>query len=269
MLLNQYKTDSLLESFSRYNEKGELYETYGLLLYEVVEADDLDAYKFNDTYIRIYPSANYWIDSEGYASNKIGTIITYDDDFRNNFEALSDAWVAWGWSTKNKEYDMWFCHRVTSSVLHAKDGDSYTVNKMTTQASVQNMVQAVYSENPDWTERWSFGLPEEETTKWKVTEIWFYSTQKLYYNSQFSTNKDELQNKLREIIPDCVLGLYPKEKATYNGWLPQNCEYGLCMRLESKNCYKQDVWCETIETSKLKQAYDLIIESAPDFILNY
>jgi hypothetical protein len=119
LLLNQYKSDNLLEKFTRYKDDGTTYETYNLLLYEVVNADDLDAYKYNaDTYIRIYPSANYWIDSKGYASNKIGTKITYDENFKNNFTPLSEPWAAWGWSTRNEEYDMWFCHRVVSYILH-------------------------------------------------------------------------------------------------------------------------------------------------------
>ena len=270
MLLNQYKTDNLLESFTRYDENGQTYETYGLLLYEVVNKDDLDSFKYdNNTYIRIYPSANYWIDSEGYASNKIGTKITFNKDFSDNFTPLSERWVAWGWSTKNSQYDLWFCHRVVSYILHAKDGDTYTVNKIQTQSSVNINIQAVYSENPNWTERWSNVLPKTETTKWKVSEIWFYSTQKLYYNSQVSVNAKELQNELQKIIPGCILGIYPKERATYDGWMPQNSEYAMCMRLESKNCYVQNVWCEIIETSKLEEAYNLIEQSAPNFILNY
>lgn len=126
ILLNQYKKDDLLENYPRYNN-GYFYQTYELLLYEVVEKNDLNAYQYGDIYIRTYPSANYWIDSEGYASNKIGTIITYDEDFRNNFEPLSNSWVAWGWSTYNSDYDIWFCHRVVSYILHAKDDDNYTV----------------------------------------------------------------------------------------------------------------------------------------------
>ena len=140
LLLNQYKTSNVLESYSRKNNKGETYETYGLLLYEVVEKDDFDAYQYNaDTYIRIYPSANYWIDSEGYASNKIGTKITYNDEFKNNFAPLSNDWVAWGWSTYNTELDMWFCHRVVSYVLHAEDGDTYKVKEINHQKNVEHI----------------------------------------------------------------------------------------------------------------------------------
>ena len=122
MLLNQYKKADKIESYTRFDEKGQTYETYTLKLFEVVNADDLDAYKYDDdTYIRIYPSANYWIDSYDYVANKIGTKITYDEAFRNKFEPLSNPWVAWGWSTYNSDYDIWFCHRVVSSVLHAKE----------------------------------------------------------------------------------------------------------------------------------------------------
>ena len=270
LLLNQYKNDNLLEKFSRYKDDGTTYETYGLLLYEVVDANDVDAYKFNnETFIRTYPSANYWIDSKGYASNKIGTKITYDENFKNNFTPLSDSWVAWGWSTRNEEFDMWFCHRVVSYVLHAKDGNTYTDKTIGEQASVQTNIQAVYSENPNWTESWSTSIPSTETTKWKVTEIWFYSTQKLYYETEFNSFSQGLQAELRKKIADCRLRLSPLEKSSYNGWMPQNCEYALCMRLESKNCYVQDVWCETIATSLLQEVYNMMIKSAPDFIINY
>lgn len=255
ILLNQYKTDNILESYTRYRNDGTTYETYGLLLYEVVNADDLDAYKYNaDTYIRIYPSANYWIDSKGYASNKIGTKITYDENFKNNFTPLSDFWVAWGWSTRNEKFDKWFCHRVVSQILHARDGDTYTDESK--RVYYQTLIQAVYSENPKWTERWSTSIPSTETTKWKVTEIWFYSTQKPYYEVDLN-----LEYEIREKIADCRLRLIPLEKSSYNGWMPQNCEYALCMRLESKNCYVQDVWCETIETSVLREVYNMMIES--------
>ena len=271
LLLNQYKTDNILESFTRYNKDGSTYETYGLLLYEVVSAEDLDAYKYNDsTYIRIYPSANYWIDSQAYASNKIGTKITFDADFKNNLEALSDSWVAWGWSTNDKETDMWFCHRVVSYILHAKDGDTYQVkNNIEEQASISTTVQAIYSENPDWKERWVGDLPSTETTKWKVTEIWFYSTQKLYYVPEFYENGKKLEATLQEKISGCKLMLFPKDKETYEGWMPPYCKYALCVRLESKNCNVNDAWCETIETSVLKEVYETIIDSVQDFILNY
>lgn len=128
MLLNQYKDQYRLDSFYRNDNGG--YNTFGLLLYEVVNQGDPDAYEYtNDEgtwYIRMYPSANYWIDSKGYATNKIGTIITYDEAFRNNFTPRSNSWVAWGWSTMNTELNMWFCHRVVSYIYHAEDGDTYT-----------------------------------------------------------------------------------------------------------------------------------------------
>ena len=126
LMLNQYKNADFLEK-----DPGANIDIYGLLLYEVVDPNDLDAYRYDEnTYIRIYPSANYWIDSEAYASNKIGTKITFDEDFRKNFTELSDSWVAWGWGTRNEQYDIWFCHRVVSFVLHAKDGDKYTKKEL-------------------------------------------------------------------------------------------------------------------------------------------
>lgn len=254
LLLNQYKTDNILESYTRYRNDGTTYETYNLLLYEVVNADDLDAYKYNaDTYIRTYPSANYWIDSKGYVSNKIGTKIKFNS---NSMEPLSNSWVAWGWSTKNEKFDEWFCHRVVSQILHVKDENTYT----DTLKSVftETLTYAVYSEN--YSDGWNGDIPATETTKWKVTEMWFYSTQtaqkKLYYEVD-----GRLEEELRKKIEDCRLILIPLEKFSYNGWMPQNCEYALCMRLESKNCYVQDVWCETIETSVLQEVYKMMIES--------
>lgn len=128
MLLNQFKKANYLESYPRNNNE---YNTYGLLLYEVVTKNDLDAYKYDDdTYIRIYPSGNYWLDSESYASNKIGTIITYNEEFKNNFTPRSNSWVAWGWSTKNTELNMWFCHRVVSSILHVVNDGGLPVKEV-------------------------------------------------------------------------------------------------------------------------------------------
>lgn len=164
---------------------------------------------------------------------------------------------------------MYFCHRVVSYVYHAVDGDSYTPVEITEQASVNTTIQAVYSENPNWSESWTVGLPFSENTKWKVTEIWFYSTQKLYYDSDFYENGKELEKVLQNKIPGCKLQLLPKDKETYNGWMPQNCKYALCMRLESKNCNVKDAWCETVATSLLQEVYNIMIASAPDFILNY
>lgn len=128
MLLNQFKKANYLESYPRNNNE---YNTYGLLLYEVVTKNDLDAYKYDDdTYIRIYPSGNYWLDSESYASNKIGTIITYNEEFKNNFTPRSNSWVAWGWSTKNTELNMWFCHRVVSSIFHVVNDGGLPVKEV-------------------------------------------------------------------------------------------------------------------------------------------
>ena len=140
LLLNQYKTANILETSTFINSNNETYETYGLLLYEVIGKNDPDAYQYDaNTYIRIYPSANYWIDSKGYATNKIGTKVTIDDELINNFIPLSNEWVAWGWSTYNTDLDMWFCHRVTSCVLSAKDGDTYEVKEINQQKNVEHI----------------------------------------------------------------------------------------------------------------------------------
>ena len=125
LFLNQYKNTEVLEEYPR-NEGGKSYNTYGLLLYEVVDENAPDAYKTKDAdgksiYVRTYPSANYWFDSEIYAANYLGKKITYDDAFKNSFTALSEPWPAWGWATKNAEFNDWFCHRVVSYIMHVED----------------------------------------------------------------------------------------------------------------------------------------------------
>ena len=171
LLLNQYKNSNVLEKYPNYNNQ----DTYNILLYEVIEENDLDAtpYYYNDEviYIRIYPSANYWIDSKGYASNKLGTKITYNEEFYNNFESLSNPWTAWGWSTFNEEHNLWFCHRVTSSIL--------TESQSASHISVQNVpngieVRIVKKENdPEWTYS-TINFKEDEKDL-----NWYYS----YFNN--------------------------------------------------------------------------------------
>ena len=140
LILNQYKTANILETFTRNDFNNKPYETYGLLLYEVVEKGDLDAYQYDsETYIRMYPSANYWVDSKGYATNAIGTKVTINDTLLSNFNPLSYEWVAWGWSTYNTDLDMWFCHRVTSCVLGVVNGDKYEVKEINQQKNVEHI----------------------------------------------------------------------------------------------------------------------------------
>ena len=142
-------------------------------------------------------------------------------------------------------------------------------NMYSWQMKVSTFIQAVYSENPDWTEYWSCGLPDGKSTKWKVTEIWSYSDHELTYASNFEAIENELALKIQEKIPGCKFSVGTKERANYDGWMPPNAEYALFMRLESKNCYVKDAWCETIETSLLKEVYDIMANSAKDFITNY
>ena len=118
ILLNQYRNKYVLEDYYR-NDKNGGYDTWQLFLYEVVDKDSLDAVQYDrDTYIRAYPSANYWIDNEAYTSNMLGEKITYNASFAKQFTELSNPWTAWGWSTLNEQFDMWFCHRVVSYILH-------------------------------------------------------------------------------------------------------------------------------------------------------
>ena len=50
--------------------------------------------------------------------------------------------------------------------------------------------------------------------------------------------------------------------------MPGNANYGLCLRLESKNCNVQNAWCETVDTSTLKEVYKMMEDSASDLIRN-
>lgn len=269
LILNQYKTDCVLEDYIRYDGNGGTYNTYNLYLYEIVNKDDLDAYKYDaNTYIRTYPSANCWVDNEAYASNTLGTKITYTKAFFDqNFEDLSNPWAAWGWSTYNEEFDTWFCHRVVSFVLKVKNGEQIT-KAPKFKASVDTFIQAVYSENPDWKENWSIGLPTGDNTKWKVSEIWLYSDTKLYFDSKFYSKESEFQNKLQEKLPGCKVYLIPINSNSYTGWMPQNSKYALCIRLESRNCYVQNVWCENVATSLLKEVYESLETDAKNLIIN-
>ena len=269
LILNQYKTDCVLEDYMRYDGNGGTYNTYNLYLYEIVNEDNLDAYKYDaNTYIRTYPSANCWVDNEAYASNTLGTKITYTTAFFNqNFEYLSNPWAAWGWSTKNEEFDMWFCHRVVSFVLKVKNGEQI-IKEPKEKASVNTIIQAVYSENPDWKEKWSIGLPTGDNTKWKVSEIWLYSDTKLYFDSKFYSKESEFQNKLQEKLPGCKVYLIPINSNSYTGWMPKNSKYALCIRLESRNCYVQNVWCENVATSLLKEVYESLETDAKNLIIN-
>ncbi len=134
---------------------------------------------------------------------------------------------------------------------------------------VDTNIQAVYSENPNWDQNWSTRIPDGETTKWKVSEIWFYSTDKLEFTEEFNTSRRNLEKKVQAKIPGCVLIVNNLEKDTYKGWMPPNSKYALFVRLESKYCYEEGVWCETLNTSLLQEVYDIILDSAPDFITNY
>ena len=122
LALNQYKSADKLENYTRTSASGESYETYNICLFEIVEASAEDAYKYDEnTYVRIYPSANYWIDSKSLASNLLGTKVTYNEDFRNNFEENNNtSWLAFGWSTYDNDLEDWYCHFVISDILHVK-----------------------------------------------------------------------------------------------------------------------------------------------------
>lgn len=141
------------------------------------------------------------------------------------------------------------------------------IDKELSNVDEQTFVNAVYSEN--YSDGWGVNIPATETTKWKVTEMWFYSTgDRLIYNAANVFDSSELQKKLQEKIPDCKLWISAFARESYTGWMPDNANYGLCLRLESKNCNVQNVWCETVETSILKEVYEIMKNSASDFIRN-
>ena len=141
------------------------------------------------------------------------------------------------------------------------------IDKELSNVDEQTFVNAVYSEN--YSDGWGVVIPATETTKWKVTEMWFYSTgDRLIYNAANVFDSSELQKKLQEKIPDCKLWISAFTKNSYTGWMPYNANYALSLRLESKNCNVQNVWCETVETSILKEVYEIMKNSASDFIRN-
>lgn len=211
LLLNQYRNAYVLENSTMYDNNGQ-YVTYGLLLYEVVNADSLDAIKYdtNGTYIRAYPSANYWIDSEEYASNMLGERITFNDSLANNFEYLSNPWTAWGWSTRNEEYDMWFCHRVVSYVLHSKDTTFTQVKTITPKLSSYHWWNAANISESEitlekikqsWNANWYYQLKSITTEPIESTDLFVedikeitkrYPNQIYYFLSTFTKNREYL-----------------------------------------------------------------------------
>lgn len=116
LCLNQYKnTDA-----ERNPNSGIYSGTYSVMLFEVVDADALDAYKYDDdTYIRTYPSANLWVNK----NIQLGQTITFDSYEElaglagDTLKIVVGPWVAWGWSTKEEISGLYFCHRMISYVL--------------------------------------------------------------------------------------------------------------------------------------------------------
>lgn len=143
------------------------------------------------------------------------------------------------------------------------------LDKQLPSAKAKTFVNAVYSENPDWSEYWLVDIPSTETTKWKVTEMWFYSSEQLYYNWNSFLDHSELYQKILEKIPDSKLNVMIFERNFYSGWMPEGAKYGVCLSLRSKNCDVENVWCETIQTSVLKEVYEIMEQTISDFIINY
>ncbi len=186
LLLNQYRNGYLIENYPRNDSNGS-YETYNLYLYEVVDANDFDAIKYyneiddkvyNYIYIRAYPSANYWIDSEAYVSNMLGHAITYSDAFANQFTPLSEPWTAWGWSTRNKEYSTWFNHRVVSKILHLNIDYNKPVKTITPKLSSYYWWNRIdiddsineYKIKKAWDANWYYQLKSIEASHIELTD---------------------------------------------------------------------------------------------------
>lgn len=178
-------------------------------------------------------------------------------------------WRCWGWENS---FDFAYnIHTVT-----VKDSERYCIDGENSwdvmdielpRVNMQTFVNAVYSEN--YKDGWLIDLPETETTKWKVTEMWFYSTgDKLFYNAAYIFDYSALEKTLQEKIPDCKLFISALSKDSYNGWMPKNANYGLLLRLESKNCNIRNKLCETVETSVLQEVYEIMKESASNLIRN-
>ena len=139
----------------------------------------------------------------------------------------------------------------------------------TKKVIVDSSIQAIYSENPNWTEAWSTRLPATETTKWKVSEIWIYSDDELIFSDNYNANKRELEKKVQGKIPGSVVKVSQLNRETYTGFMPYNCKSALFVRLESRYCFEPEIWCETLKTSLLQEVYNIVLDSAGDFIENY
>ena len=215
LLLNQYRNPYILENFTRNGNNGN-YETYQLFLYEIVDEDSLDAIEYyneiDDTvntyiYIRAYPSANCWIDSEAYASNMLGHAITYSDAFANQFTPLSEPWAAWGWSTRNEEYDMWFCHRVVSYILHLNSTYSKPVITITPKLSSYH-----------WWNRINIDEPiNEETIKETWNANWYYQLKSIQAASNIKLTENLKTDIEKETKNDqegvyCFLSTFSQSK---------------------------------------------------------
>ena len=182
-------------------------------------------------------------------------------------------WLCNGWENSFDYTYAYNIHTVTvtdaEDAKYCMDGDNswQVMDKELSKVNVQTFVNAVYSEN--YSDGWLVDIPTTETTKWKVTEMWFYSTgDKLIYNAANIFDCSTLEKKLQEKIPGCKLWISAVAKNSYTGWMPNNANYALCLRLESKNCNVQNVWCEPVETGTLEEVYKMMEDSASDLICN-
>ena len=94
--LNQYKQNQI--------ESGN-----GVCLYEIVKAENKNAYKFSDNiYICSYPSLFCWFDNPDFInSNLLGKEVTYTDDLFSQFN-IEKQWVTNGWGTQKDA--KWYWH---------------------------------------------------------------------------------------------------------------------------------------------------------------
>ena len=96
--LNQYRQNQI--------EKGNL---YGVCLFEIVEPENKNAYKYSDDiYICYYPAFTCWFYNPDFInSNLLGKEFTYTEDLFSQFN-IEQKWVDCGWPTQKDT--KWYNH---------------------------------------------------------------------------------------------------------------------------------------------------------------
>lgn len=125
---------SALDCVTRKNKKGELYKSYKICLYQLLNG------LYNKNYskespanfiasdrglIYAYPCAAFWVDSEAYATFLLGQRIIYNDDFRSNFINIDNPYEDWSFSEYDPNKKDVFHHRVVNYIVTEKDVEEY------------------------------------------------------------------------------------------------------------------------------------------------